>query len=176
MTGYRNGFGKSRWLTMRSGTVILQRPRVRGLDEKFESQLLPLVVKRTSQVSDLMPELYLHGLAAGDFELAWRGLLGEKAALSASAVVLLHHHAGIRELWWWLTTIVVVATMELHLLASSFVPARSERRYLLPSKALRRINLPVACFAIRIQPLLEQVAKQTKQRFFGGNTPVSDRC
>ena len=76
LTGYRNGFGKSRWLTMRSGTVILQRPRVRGLDEKFESQLLPLVVKRTSQVSDLMPELYLHGLAAGDFELAWRGLLG----------------------------------------------------------------------------------------------------
>ena len=66
--------------------------------------------------------------------------------------------------------------MELHLLASSFVPARSERRYLLPSKALRRINLPFAWFAIRIQPLLEQVAKQTKQRFFGGNTPVSDRC
>ena len=33
-----------------------------------------------------MPELYLHGLASGDFELALRGLLGEGAPLSASSL------------------------------------------------------------------------------------------
>ena len=33
-----------------------------------------------------MPQLYLHGLAQGDFELALRGLLGEGAPLSASSI------------------------------------------------------------------------------------------
>jgi transposase-like protein len=34
----------------------------------------------------MLPELYLHGLAKGDFELALRGLLGEGAPLSASSI------------------------------------------------------------------------------------------
>jgi len=37
-------------------------------------------------VGDLLPELYLHGLSTGDFELALRGLLGEGAPLSASSI------------------------------------------------------------------------------------------
>ena len=86
MQGYRNGYGKPRRLTMRSGTVTLRRPRVRDLEERFESKLLPLFTRRTEKVRDLLPELYLHGLASGDFELALRGLLGEQAALSASTV------------------------------------------------------------------------------------------
>src|SRR5262249_26708041 len=32
------------------------------------------------------PELYLHGLSSGDFDLALRGLLGEAAPLSASSI------------------------------------------------------------------------------------------
>ena len=36
-----------------------------------------------------MPELYLHGLAEGDFDLALRGLLGEEAPLSARTVARL---------------------------------------------------------------------------------------
>ena len=35
-------------------------------------------------VTQLLPELYLHGLSQGDFELALRGLLGEGAPLSSS--------------------------------------------------------------------------------------------
>ena len=64
----------------------VRRPRLRDLDERFESRLLPLFTRRTQEVRDLLPELYLHGLASGDFELALRGLLGEQAALSASTV------------------------------------------------------------------------------------------
>jgi transposase-like protein len=39
--GYRNGSGKPRRLSLSNGTIALQRPRVRGLSERFESRLLP---------------------------------------------------------------------------------------------------------------------------------------
>lgn len=84
--GYRNGHGKPRKLTMSSGTITVRRPRVRGLEESFESRVLPLFVKRTKEVQELIPELYLHGLAEGDFELALRGLLGEGAPLSKPTI------------------------------------------------------------------------------------------
>lgn len=83
---YRNGHGKPRRLAMMGGTVTVQRPRVRGMEERFESQILPLFRRRTREVTALLPELYLHGLAQGDFELALRGLLGEGAPLSASSI------------------------------------------------------------------------------------------
>jgi transposase-like protein len=84
--GYRNGYGKPRRLSMTCGTVTLRRPRVRGLEERFESRLLPLFKRRTEEVGELLPQLYLHGLAQGDFELALRGLLGEGAPLSSSSI------------------------------------------------------------------------------------------
>ena len=40
-----------------------------------------------------LPQLYLHGLALGDFELALRGLFGDRAPLSASTV------ARVKERW-----------------------------------------------------------------------------
>jgi len=83
--GYRNGHGKTRRLSMMAGTIEVKRPRVRGLEQRFESRLLPLFVRRTEQVAELLPQLYLHGLAQGDFELALRGL-GDGAPLSASSI------------------------------------------------------------------------------------------
>ncbi len=91
--GYRNGYGKERRLTLSCGTIKLRRPRVRDLEERFESRVLPLFAKRTQEVRDLIPELYLHGLAEGDFDLALRGLLGEEAPLSPSTV------ARLKEKW-----------------------------------------------------------------------------
>lgn len=84
--GYRNGYGKPRRLAMSSGTITVRRPRVRGLEERFESRVLPLFARRTKEVGALIPELYLHGLAEGDFELALRGLLGEGAPLSKASI------------------------------------------------------------------------------------------
>jgi putative transposase len=86
VVGYRNGYGKPRKLTMSSGTIEIRRPRVRDLDERFESRVLPLFARRTKEVGELIPELYLHGLAEGDFDLALRGLLGEDAPLSKPTV------------------------------------------------------------------------------------------
>ena len=86
---YRNGYGKGRKLTLGCGTITLRRPRVRGLEERFESRVLPLFARRAKGVNKLIPRLYLHGLALGDFDLALRGLLGENAPLSASTVAWL---------------------------------------------------------------------------------------
>jgi transposase-like protein len=88
-SGYRNGYGKPRRLTTGCGTVTIRRPRLRNLDERFESRIIPLFERRTRQVSELIPQLYLHGLAQGDFDLALRGLLGEEAPLSPATVARL---------------------------------------------------------------------------------------
>lgn len=84
--GYRNGYGRPRRLTMSLGTLEIQRPRVRDLSERFKSRVLPMFKRQTREVRELMPELYLHGLASGDFELALRHLLGEGAPLSPSSI------------------------------------------------------------------------------------------
>ena len=88
-TGYRNGYGRARRLTLSSGTIQLRRPRVHDTEEQFKSRLLPLFVNRTRKIAELIPELYLHGLSEGDFDLALRGLLGEDAPVSASTVARL---------------------------------------------------------------------------------------
>lgn len=94
---YRNGHGKPRNLTLGCGTITVQRPRVRGLQERFESRVLPMFVRRASRIDKLIPELYLHGLALGDFDLALRGLLGEEAPVSAGTVARLK--AGWQAEW-----------------------------------------------------------------------------
>ncbi|MGH7628312.1 MAG: transposase, partial [Gemmatimonadales bacterium] len=60
--GYRNGYGRPRQLALSSGTITVQRPRVRALEERFVSRVLPLFRRRTAALGALLPELYLHGL------------------------------------------------------------------------------------------------------------------
>jgi putative transposase len=52
-----------------------------------------MFARRSAEVNKLIPQLYLHGLALGDFDLALRGLLGEAAPVSASTV------ARLKESW-----------------------------------------------------------------------------
>lgn len=87
--GYRNGHGKERRLAMQGGTITLRRPRVSDVKEPFRSKILPLFARRTKELGQLLPDLYLHGLSLGDFELALRGLLGEGAPLSPSSIARL---------------------------------------------------------------------------------------
>jgi transposase-like protein len=72
-----------------TGTITIRRPRLRELEARFESRRLPLFKWRTEEVGRLLPELYLHGLAQGDFDLALRGLLGTAAPLSAPSIARL---------------------------------------------------------------------------------------
>lgn len=122
---YRNGHGKPRELAMTCGTIEVRRPRLRGLEERFESQVLPMFKRRTEQIGELLPQLYLHGLAQGDFELALRGLLGEGAPLSPSSIERLRGRwvveyeawktrslIGIEPVYLWADGIYVKAGLE----------------------------------------------------------------
>lgn len=91
--GYRNGYGKPRQLTLSCGTITVRRPRVRDGEARFVSHVLPLFKRKSTAIEALVPELYLHGLAQGDFDLALRGLLGGHAPLSSSTV------ARLKEKW-----------------------------------------------------------------------------
>ena len=72
---------------MSSGTITLRRPRVRGVEERFESRVLPLFAttdegagrsaSRSCICTDWQRETS---------ELAMRGLLGEGAPLSKSSI------------------------------------------------------------------------------------------
>ena len=84
--GSRNGYGTPRQIALMNGTITIRRPRVRGLDARFESRILPLFQRRTPEIANLLPELDLHGLSSGDFTLALRGRLEGAAPLSASSV------------------------------------------------------------------------------------------
>ena len=90
--GYRNGYGKPRRLTLSCGTITVRRPRVRACDERLVSRVLPFFKRKSTAVDRLLPELYLHGLAQGDFDLALRGLLGADAPLSGSTIARLKTH------------------------------------------------------------------------------------
>jgi len=91
----RNGRGKERRVTVGSGTLPIQAPRVndRRVDEetgerrRFSSAILPRYARRSPRVTDVLPVLYLRGLSSGDFAPALRELLGEDASgLSASSI------------------------------------------------------------------------------------------
>lgn len=123
--GNRNGYGKPRTFSMLSGTVTVRRPRIRDLADRFESKVLPLFTRRTQEVSTLLPELYLHGLSSGDFELALRGLLGEGAPLSASSIQRLkarfeleyaawtkRNLSDLQVVYWWADGLYVKAGIE----------------------------------------------------------------
>ena len=99
-SGYRNGYARPRKLTLSSGTIEVRRPRVRNTEEKFESRLLPLFTRRTNEVCEMIPQLYLHGLSEGDFDLALRGLLGDDAPVSAPTVARLKDRWNIELAEW----------------------------------------------------------------------------
>jgi putative transposase len=87
--GYRNGYGEERRVTVGSGTLPIRAPRVRETAERFASQVLRSYKRRSDRIKELIPELYVQGLATGDFEPALRGLLGEGANLSPTTVTRL---------------------------------------------------------------------------------------
>lgn len=91
--GYRNGHGKPRKVSLSCGTIEVRRPRLRDLEEKFESRILPLFARQSRKVQAVLPELYLEGLALRDFDRALRGLLGDGAPLSPSTI------ARLKEQW-----------------------------------------------------------------------------
>ncbi len=91
-TGYRNGFGRRREIGIGTWSVEVRPPRVSDLppgSQPFASALLPRRRYLSQDTQRLFARLYLEGLSSGDFEPAFRELLGEKAPLSASTIIRL---------------------------------------------------------------------------------------
>jgi putative transposase len=91
--GYRNGYGRERKVTIGSGTIEVRVPRVSDEppgQEPYSSKILSPWQKRSRKLAELLPKLFIEGLATRDFEPALRCLLGSEAALSASTIVRLN--------------------------------------------------------------------------------------
>ena len=63
--GHRNGYGKLRKLSLTSGTIEVKRPRVRGLDERFESAILPLLRRSKGDSGDRAGVSRIDGVVDG---------------------------------------------------------------------------------------------------------------
>ncbi len=88
----RHGKAQSRKVTLGSGTIPVEAPRVkdRRPGQRFSSQILPAYMRKSPKVENLLPILYLKGLSTSDFRSALVDLLGEGVTgLSPSSIVVL---------------------------------------------------------------------------------------
>lgn len=83
---YRNGYGRPRCLTCGCGQVALEMPRLR---EAYDSKIVAKYERLTPALQELIPQLYLHGLATGDFQQAFGWLWGDDVPLSGPSIVRL---------------------------------------------------------------------------------------
>ena len=83
---YRNGYGRQRKLVVGSGSIPVRVPRLR---EPFESQIVRRYQRMSDQMQQLIPQLYLHGLATGDFRQCFDAFVGTDAPLSSASIVRL---------------------------------------------------------------------------------------
>ena len=90
----RNGHAPERQIQTGIGPLEVRRPKVRdrggavgGEPIRFTSAVLPAYLRRTRNIEDLLPWLYLKGVSTGQFEEALAALLGTDApGLSAATV------------------------------------------------------------------------------------------
>jgi transposase-like protein len=90
----RNGHAPERQIQTGIGPLEVRRPKVRdrggavgGEPIRFTSAVLPAYLRRTRNIEELLPWLYLKGVSTGQFEEALAALLGTDApGLSAATV------------------------------------------------------------------------------------------
>jgi putative transposase len=90
----RHGHSPKRSIQTGIGPIEVRRPRVRdrGADGdseriRFTSAVLPAYLRRTRNVEELLPRLYLKGISTGQFENTLKVLLGPATpGLSAATI------------------------------------------------------------------------------------------
>jgi transposase-like protein len=93
----RNGCHDPREVTTCAGAVEVVAPRVNdkrvdpetGERHRFSSAILPPWARKTPQIEQVLPLLYLHGLSSKDFGPALGQFLGSAKGLSASTITKL---------------------------------------------------------------------------------------
>jgi len=92
--GYRNGYHPLREVTVGLGPVEVRVPRVSKVppevaSQGFQSQIVTRYQRASETTRKLFTQLYLEGLATGDFEPVFRELVGDTTALSPNTIVRL---------------------------------------------------------------------------------------
>jgi putative transposase len=93
----RNGYHQERDVLTAAGAVTVTAPRVndKRVDadsserQRFSSAILPAWARKSPQMTEMLPLLYLHGLSTSDFSAALEQFLGSGAGLSASTITRL---------------------------------------------------------------------------------------
>jgi transposase-like protein len=93
----RNGYHQPRDVLTAAGAVEVIAPRVNdkrvdpdsGERQRFSSAILPAWARKSPQMAEVLPLLYLHGLSSGDFGPALEQFLGSGAGLSATTIIRL---------------------------------------------------------------------------------------
>jgi len=92
----RNGHSNSRKIVTGAGQVEVKPPRVddRALkvhrEPRFKSSIVPPYLRRTKNIDELLPVLYLKGISTGDFSEALESILGKNVVgISAQNIVRL---------------------------------------------------------------------------------------
>jgi transposase-like protein len=93
----RNGSHNAREVVTSAGAVSVRQPRVNdkrvdeatGERKRFASSILPAWARKSPQLAEVLPLLYLHGLSTSDFTPALEQFLGTGAGLSASVITRL---------------------------------------------------------------------------------------
>lgn len=89
----RNGYLPEREITTGIGPVTAKIPRVRdrgddsGNKINFESNIVPKYLRRSGDMNELLPVLYLKGLSTGDFIEALEPIVGPEAKNLSPSVV-----------------------------------------------------------------------------------------
>ena len=94
----RNGYHEARKIVTGAGPVEVRVPRVddRELQDepRFISRLVPPYLRKTKNMEELLPVLYLKGISTGDFGEALENILGKNAVgLSAQTI------CRLKEIW-----------------------------------------------------------------------------
>ncbi len=93
----RNGHHQQRDVLTAAGAVSVCAPRVNdrrvdpdtGERQRFSSAILPAWARKSPQMTEVLPLLYLHGLSTSDFGPALEQFLGSGAGLSATTITRL---------------------------------------------------------------------------------------
>ncbi len=125
----RNGYLPERAIQTGIGSIQVKVPRIRdrgGQGIKFTSSLVPPYLRRSKNIEELLPVLYLKGISSGDFSDALTAIVGPAAAgMSSSTICRLKEDWSIeydqwrkrdlskkRYIYFWVDGVYLKARME----------------------------------------------------------------
>ncbi len=127
----RNGYHSERTVMTGAGDIKVKIPRIadrRGKEGErlsFHSRIMPPYLRRTRELDEFIPLLYLKGISSGNFSEVLSGLLGYEVSLSANTVGRLKKKweteqeewkkrslSGKRYVYWWVDGVYFNIRME----------------------------------------------------------------